>query len=296
MIRPRRLALFGLATFAIVAPPGNSNAQAPASSNVVRRIDHIRISSTKAKELFLLLSETFQFPIAWPLSDYGAFASGGVAVGNVNLEIIRSSEPPTAAANAHFTGLALEPEPLRTSLAELDARRIPHGPPAPFRSRRLFAPSATLWTTVALPSVSSDTVEVFLCDYPDDLPARRQRLGEQLRSRDGGPLSVQSVREIVYGARDLERMKENWQSLLHPRPPSSSGLWSLGDGPAIRVVAADRDEIQQLILTVKSLEQARRFLEERNLLGSDQPAAVTLAGPLFHGLNITLVEGDAESP
>jgi hypothetical protein len=147
-----------------------------------------------------------------------------------------------------------------------------------------------------LPTVSSETVEVFLCEFGHDLPARRQSLREQLGARDGGPLSVQSVREILYGARDVERMKANWQKLLNPLQPSSQGTWQIGAGPAIRVVQADKDEIQQLIIAVKSLEQARRFLKERNLLGTDQPAAVTMAGSLLQGLNIALVEDRSEGP
>ena len=44
--------------------------------------------SSGSRALFPLLSGTFQFPVAWPISDYGGFATGGIAVGNVNLEII----------------------------------------------------------------------------------------------------------------------------------------------------------------------------------------------------------------
>ena len=68
-------------------------AQAPIQTpNIVKQVDHILIASSEAKELFTLLSDTFQFPVVWPMSDYGGFASGGVAVGNVNLEVLRASE------------------------------------------------------------------------------------------------------------------------------------------------------------------------------------------------------------
>ena len=50
---------------------------------IVRQIDHMLIVSSEAEELFSLLSDTFQLPVAWPMSDYGGFASGGVAVGGV---------------------------------------------------------------------------------------------------------------------------------------------------------------------------------------------------------------------
>jgi hypothetical protein len=291
-----RMALLCGATFGFCAVSVVCGAQAPTQTpKLVRQVDHILISSSRAKELFSLLSETFAFPIAWPMSSYGSFASGGVAIGNVNLEVLKSSESADA-ASGKFTGFALEPEPLRASLRELAARRIPHGKPIPFRSRQANGSSATLWTTVGLPSVSSDGIEVFFCEYGHDVPARRDRLREQLRSCNGGPLSVHSVREIVCGARDLKRMEELWQTLLNPLQASSDGAWQIGDGPALRLVKADRDEIQGLILNVTSLEQARRFLKEHGLLGTDEPAALTLAGPHLQGLSITLVAQHSEKP
>lgn len=58
-----------------------------ALSSIIKQTDPLLIASREATELFLLLSDTFQLPVAWPLTDYGGFLSGGVAVGNVNLEI-----------------------------------------------------------------------------------------------------------------------------------------------------------------------------------------------------------------
>ena len=270
-------------------------AQAPIqTTNIVRQIDHILIVSSEAKELFLLLSDTFQFPVAWPMTDYGGFASGGVAVGNVNLEIIADSEPAAGTVKSRWTGFALEPEPLRISLAELDARGIRHGAPAPFRSRQPDGSFTTRWTTVGLPDVSSDAVEVFLCEFDDDLPARRRRLLEQLRSRDGGPLSVHSIEEIVYGVRDLKRMQEHWQKLLNPLQPSTQGVWPVGAGPAIRVVQAEKDGIRGLVGNVKSLPQAQRFLKAHGLLGTERSAELTVAGSQLQGLNVTLVEQPSE--
>lgn len=256
------------------------------TTNIVRQVDHILIASSHAKELFSLLSDTFQFPVAWPMSHYGNFASGGVAVGNVNLEIIKDSEVAAGSAKSRWTGIALEPEPLRISVAELDARGILHGTPVPFRSGF----STTRWTTVSLPDVSSDNAQFFLCHYEDDLPSRRRRLLEQLRSRNGGPLSVNSIREIVLGARDVKQKQAHWQKLLNPIQESSQVAWSVGDGPAIRLIQADKDGIRGLVVSVKSLDRARNFLKEQGLLGAEQPGNLTVVGSLLQGLNITLVE------
>ena len=176
LARRQRSTVFLLAAFCLGALPTACAPPAPRlGTSIVRQIDHILIASSDAKALFALLSETFQFPVAWPMSDYGNFASGGVAVGNVNLEIIQDSGPAAGTDKSRWTGFALEPEPLPASLPELDARGIRHGAPAPFKSG-LFT---TRWTTVGLPGVSSDAAQVFLCEFADDLPPRRRRLLNQ---------------------------------------------------------------------------------------------------------------------
>lgn len=257
----------------------------PMPPAIVKQVDHVLLASSEANALFALLAETFQLPVVWPMSNYGNFGSGGVALGNVNLEVIRTTASRAGDHGSRFIGLALEPERLPTSLAELDARHITHGSPAPFRAK-----FATLWTTVALPEVSSDALEIFLCAYAHDETARRQQFREQLRGREGGPLSVHSMREIVCGARNVAEAETHWRKLLHPVTPSTDGAWQLGTGPAIRFVAADADQLQEVIVNVTSLEQARRFLARSALLGSDRITSLTIASPRFPGFHLTLVE------
>lgn len=245
------------------------------------------VASKRAPELFALLTEILQLPVAWPMSDYGNFGSGGVALGNVNLEILKATTP---TAEAVFLGFALEPEPLRSSLPELEARKIAHGRPAPFRSTPPAGWFKLLWTTVALPEFSNDALQIFLCEYASDTGARRAALLEQLRSRAGGPLSVLSVREIVCSAADLNRTEARWRKLLQPHHSYIDGAWRIGTGPAIVVQAAGSDRIQEVVIQVKSLSQARAFLQQHDLLGSEHASALTLSSPLLQGLTITLVE------
>jgi hypothetical protein len=107
-------------------------------SVIVKQIDHILVASHEAKKLFRLLSETLQLPVVWPMSDYGGFSSGGVAVGNVNIEVLRGSESAIGAPKSRFIGFALEPAPLQTSLPELDVRRIAHESPRHFARNSLM--------------------------------------------------------------------------------------------------------------------------------------------------------------
>jgi hypothetical protein len=257
---------------------------------MVRQVDHVLIASHQARELFALLSDVFELPVAWPMSSYGNFASGGIAVGNVNLEIMQSSASNPSSPATGYVGLALEPEPLDTTMRELAARGIAHGPPQPFKSRKLFGPARTLWTTIALPTVSSETTEVFFCEYAHDVATRRLRLNQQLIARNGGPLSVQSVHEIVYEVKDLQPTEERWQKLLDPVSPSATRVWAVGNGPAIRLISSNQNRIRGLLVRVRSLDQARRFLQQQGLLETDQSDLLILGGSLLHGLNIALTE------
>jgi hypothetical protein len=256
------------------------------SSNIVRQIDHILIASSDPNALFTLLTDTLQLPVAWPMTDYGAFASGGVAMGNANLEIIKETELTAGNLKSRWTGFALEPEPLRKSIAEMDARGIRHGTPSPFRSN-LFK---TRWTTVGLPDLSEGGSQVFLCEYTEDASTRRKLLLEQLQERDGGPLKVIAIKEMVLGARDVKRMEGHWRKLLDQGNASSRSAWALAAGPAILLTQADKDGIIGLVVHVESLQEARRYLKEHDLLGAEQPAAIKIAGSQLKDLNITLIE------
>jgi catechol 2,3-dioxygenase-like lactoylglutathione lyase family enzyme len=254
--------------------------------NVVSQVDHIVIRSNDADRLFKFLTETLQLPVAWPMSDFGGFGSGGVAVGNVNLEVIRST-----VAGSAFTGFALEPAALARSLRTLDERGIPHGPPTEFRSGGLLGIGGkTLWTTVALPSVSGDAVEIFFCEYKDDVAARRRNGLEQLRSRKGGPLSVVSVDEIVYGAKDSPGLRNRWRDILTPIGESVPGVWHVGEGPAIRIVEAVDDGILGIVIKVRSLSEARRFLAAKGGIRESRAGEITLGGPQLEGLTVKVVQ------
>ena len=271
-----------LTTFACQSP----------KNKIIRQIDHVLIASNDAEELFSLLSDTFQFPVVWPMSNYGRITSGGVAVGNVNLEVVKIAVFGENAVRSRFAGLALEPEPLQSSLVELDAREIAHGSAVPLTTLISDGSISTLWTTVMLPNVSNDAMIVFLCEYTHDVADQRRRSLDQLQSRNGGPLSVESVREIVIGTTDLQGSQDHWQNLLNPLSPSSPGVWQLEAGPAIRVIHADNDGIQELVINVSSLTQARLFLMEQGLLGIDSQDGLTMDGLYLQGLNIRLVEKD----
>ena len=265
----------------------------------VRHIDHIMIRADDPGELYAFFTETLKLPVAWPLAVRGGVASGGVGFGNVNVEAIRFPSQTDRPAGTRLVGFAFAPAPLRESLAELDRRGITYAAPRPFVSTGPGGVSMTFFTNVTLRQFSDSdrpadaTIHIFLSEYNPayvDAEQRRARLRTQLAAAGGGPLGVTGVQEVVVGTTDVGAADSLWGMLLRPTPAAAPGVWKVGDGPAIRLVAARENGLQGLVVRVASLRQARVFLQERGLLGSASEAALTIAPSKVHGLSIRLVE------
>jgi hypothetical protein len=260
----------------------------------VHRIDHIMIRTGHPRELFSFLSDDLQLPIAWPLASRSGVTSGGVSLGNVVVEAINF--PGQASATTHLVGFGFEPAPLDSALAELRRRGIRFGEPRPFETTREDGTRQRLFTNVTLSDLSdadrppNATVHIFLSEYSPayvNVEERRLRLRRELVGRNGGSLGVMAVTEVIVGTTDLSRATQAWQRLLGP--PRSPHVWDVGDGPAIRLVSATDNSLQGLVVRVASLQRARGFLRERNMVQGDT-RRVTIDSPMLTGVRIELVE------
>ena len=81
-----------------------------------------------------------------------------------------------------------------------------------------------------------------------------------------------------------------------PEAPVTNGVWRIGEGLVLRLVTTDRDAVFELVIGVRSLEAARRFLLGKGWLGIDSPRSLTLGGPAFQNIRIRLEEGQAAAP
>jgi len=287
------------ATLSFLAAPSGGLSVPPATAEaptpVVKHVDHIWLRVDDPQYLFSLLTETLQLPVDWPLRSFRGFKSGGGVAGNVALEVLRLGEPkaaaPTENVRARLAGLAFEPSPLPSSVAELTRRGIPYRPLSPYTGG-WFA-RKTLWTNVVLTDFSSDNAVIFLCEFHSDFrdPHRvREKWQRQLRGKHGGVLGVRSVQEIVVGVTDVAAETERWQNLLAPTTPSAPGVWKLGDGPAIHLVSHTEKVIRALVLEVISLQKAAVFLQQNGMLGTVAGYEITLEPSKVQGLDIRLVE------
>jgi hypothetical protein len=292
--------LFCVALCAIV---GGGPIRAQTASAPVRYIDHIMIRTDDPESLFAFFSDTLRLPIAWPLDDRNGVVSGGVGFGNVNIEAIKFPGQINEPAATHWVGLALEPVSLEQSLAELRRRGIAYAAPRPFVAVGPDGVRMTSFTNVTLQEFSDAdlpaqaTMQVFLSEYNPtyvDAVERRGRLRNELAAKQGGPLGLVRVQEVTIGTTDLRAANRNWERLVAPTPPLGGSLWRIGDGPAVRLVQAERTMIQGLVLAVASLSAAREFLQERKLLGGSSETELVILPARVRGLDIRLV-GAAQS-
>lgn len=178
----------------------------------IRQIDHVMTKADDPREVFALFTETLGLPIAWPLEERGGgVVSGGVGFGNVNVEAIRFPGQRTLPSRAQVTGFGFEPSPLRACLDELQRRGVPLGPVRPLIVTDATGAKQTLFTNVTLlglsetPLPADAAMHIFLSEYSPtyvDVAGRHARIRKELVASGGGPLGVDSMREVVVGVSD----------------------------------------------------------------------------------------------
>jgi hypothetical protein len=117
---------------------------------VVKQLDHVIARVDDARALFSLLTETFGLPVAWPLASYPAFESGGVALGNLYLEIMQLGRRRGPSNAGRFCAVAFESPGIERVVDELSKRGVPHTPAAPYVERGEGGARTKLWTNVVL--------------------------------------------------------------------------------------------------------------------------------------------------
>jgi hypothetical protein len=256
------------------------------SDAVVTRVDHLFINTDEVDGLVTLFTDTLALPVAWPIRDHGPFTSGGVQLGDMNLEIARGAA--VGRNPAPRFGIAFAPVTLETSLAQLTARHILHGTPHAIRAPGPDGQVATLWTTVAIDGLLDDSADVFICAYS---PLLRPP-GKELRPMaPAGPLGVIRVAELRLGVPDVDAAALAWGSLLAPLEPAALGFWQPVTGPALRLVPASRVGLSAVVLAVRSLAVAAAFLREQGLFGESEQDSITMDHTRTNQAPFLLIEG-----
>ena len=253
-----------------------------ATSPFIRQIDHIIIVSEHPESLFHLFSEQLELPLGFPFKSYGTFSSGGVGFGNVVVEFIHLPE-----SHPGVTGVALEPATIEEAYVALDARGVKHDAPHPTYQPDPGGGQRLGWTTIEL---HLPVEGFFLCKYNNSVEPRRTRIRQELDARKGGPLGIDSVLEVVVGVRDVAAAQAQFRNLLGPPGQGETSVWSLGAGPAIRLITDTQDHLKEVRVKVHSLEKARAYLKDQGLLGADSGHELTINSARLGETNLVLLQ------
>jgi hypothetical protein len=134
---------------------------------------------------------------------------------------------------------------------------------------------------------------VFLVQYNPawrDIDAERRISKAQLEIRAGGLLGLIRVKEVAFGTTQLTESSARWRKLLRPAIEETGLCWQVGDGPALRVITAERDALHHMVWEVASLADAQAALASLGLLGAVMPDEITLDPSKCFGLDIRLIE------
>ncbi|MFZ2054310.1 MAG: hypothetical protein WAU81_08945 [Candidatus Aminicenantales bacterium] len=258
-------------------------------------VDHFYVESDKAQSLFTFFKESFELPESWPFSDRGTHASGGLWLGNTVLEFATFPHNGDKPVKTEFRGIAFETgADYGATAAELAKRNIPYYSEA--RSRKSQVPGKQIlaeWSIVTLTDFPPANANIFFVDYKDRqrVAQRRRAASDELAKRMGGPLGIVAVAEIKVGVRNLAEARKKWSTLPAPSPQISDDAFVFDSGPRIHLVQAESPGIQSIVLKVRSLDRAAKFLEERRLLAKDETGQVAISPSAIDGLLILFMAG-----
>lgn len=255
-------------------------------------MEHFYLVSDQAEELYNFFRDELRLPVVWPYNSYGDFASGGLTLGNVAIEFVTEKGDRAGAAGTEFRGIAFEPVgDADEAAAELKQRGIPHGAPDPY-TFTWDGQERVGWVTIALKAFPPVGAYVFLCDYKhrEEVAAGRAAASNELAVTGGGPLGVTSLREIVVGVKSVSDASRQWGKLLDAPRRSAGPVFTFGPGPGVRIVNAEAEGIQGIVVGVKSAARAKEYLAERRMFGGENQEELWIAPAAIGGLRVTLVE------
>jgi hypothetical protein len=282
----RRAFLLGVAiSFYFIAPALRAEDQFLAT-----RVEHFFVVSDQAQSLFTYFKDEFRLPEVWPFYQHGTFASGGLSFGNAVLEFVSFPKEDNKPLKTEFRGIAFEPgADTDATAAELTKRNIPHSD-AQLRKFQIGEHVLAEWSSVFLSDFPPTNATIFFCDYKDRqaVVQGRKAASNELARRTGGPLGIVAVAEITVGVLDLKEARSKWSALLEPSPEISDDAFVFNTGPRIHLVHAESPGIQGIVLSVRSLGEAEKFLKERRLLAKDTAGHIAISPAAIDGLEIWL--------
>jgi hypothetical protein len=257
---------------------------------IVKQLDHIVIRTGDPAALHGLLSGTFQLPVAWPIQAYPSFTSGGIAFGNVNLEILSCGlNPASQSREARIRAIVFESASLTETVRELGRRSVPHTPVLHYELKQPDGRRVAHWANVMLNKLVGDDPYLKLILFSTRLPGYMW-MADKLR---GSRAERQGVDRLFSGA--LVFLVEyfyqhfthdpGWSEYASHEEKRAADLAALREraGGALGVEA-----IEEVSASVKDLEGAQEMWQR--LLAPAEPVAENV-WQIADGPRVRLVAG-----
>src|SRR5262249_21950173 len=151
-----------------------------------------------------LLHQTLQIPLAWGPMSLGGVYTVGLRLGNLSLELDAAGDE-GAPGVARYLGLVFAPTAIELAVEELGRRGIACTAPSAYVGQAPTGETGELWISSDIPEFTREGSFVALIDYQPIMavPAAAAAQLAELRRRDGGPLGLLGVQEVVLGVTDL---------------------------------------------------------------------------------------------
>ncbi len=250
----------------------------------ITRVEHIFAGSPKAEEVFNFFRKELGLPAIWNFQNWGDFASGGVTLGNVVLEIGTHD----GAARTTFERIALEPrQPAEEFILQLDRAKVLHDT----LERHTDNDTVPVWSTITLRGLLPEQVGLSVYDFKsrEDVSSTRKRASDLLGTRKGGPLGVVLLKEIVVGAKNISTYTKALAKLPGIKKQGDA-LFGFQEGPSLRLQGSKTEGIEKIVVKVRSLAEAETYLTSLNLLGKSSAKSIIIDPQALDGLVVELVE------
>ena len=189
----------------------------PDGSSLAYKADHVGVAIAQAEPAFEFCRDQLGLPVAWQLARYGAVRSGGLGLGNLNLELLDETPLLSPRHPAAIALIAFQPAPpsVEELAATLTHRGIEYQGPIT-TTRGIFG-----FTNVLVSALGVDLT--FFCTYHYPGSHDNAVRAAELAAVSGGTLGLQGVTE-VRAALDVETCSAIFG------PPTGS-TWRFDTGP-----------------------------------------------------------------
>lgn len=256
--------------------------QSTTPAPIAAHVDHIMFLTQGRQQLTALLLDTLGLPLVWPQPGSAWTGSSGVGFGNTTLEVGGRDDIP----RARLSSLAFQAVNFHELPSELNRRGVPHGDSMPGPTAPDKPEEGPRWQIIGLPGLGRGA---FFIRYRFDMDERRERFRRQLEATGGGVLGVRRVRELFAGVSTTDSTIQLWNALLGSSTGGSETSWMVAD-MAVRIVPNNDPRADDVVVEVRSLEQAERVLASLGIPARRRDGAVRVDPARLHGLRLVLVQ------